>query len=583
MMTDFNLSNTRFGRYEIQERIGRGGMAQVFKAFDTNLERVVAIKVLHDYLSDDPTFKERFEREAKFVASFNHPHIVQIYDFDSVERGGQQLYYMVMPYIPGHTLRDELMLYMEQGQLMPRERVLQVALNLADALDYAHKRGMVHRDVKPGNILFDERDQAVLTDFGIARLVVGSNLTQDGLAVGTPAYMSPEQAAGEAVDARSDLYALGIILYEMLTGKPPFHDDGSISILLKHLNEPVPSLSKFIPVPNPQLDAVVMRALAKTPEERYQTAREFAEDLKAVFSGEQVSAVVPPKAEFKVNPPPDRQTRLTKTIQQMTTSIEVVTRSPLGILIAGLLIIGFLVGVTFLTRTNAAVDELSGVNSMTGDTQNLYFTSSFADDDPTRMLWSTGEDGLVSRQFTGDNAYFFINRRVGRAVTSIIDSRYRYEDATISLEAALQPESNDASGYGIVFRYQDEDNYYVFAVDGLGRYSIWIRSDGQWRELRGLNETWTPDDRIKPRGEVNKLTVDVAGNRFIGYVNSELLVDITDDTIPSGGAGVYLATTNDENAQAAVRVTHYSVKDIAESMTTSMTGSEDGSPGRDLR
>ena len=163
-MSDATFTHTRLGRYEVMERIGRGGMAQVFKARDTNLDRTVAIKVLYENLSDDDTFKERFEREAKFVASFNHPNIVQVYDFDSAERGGQHIYYMVMPLIPGHTLKDELADLMDKGRLMPRHRALQITRNIADALDYAHQRGMVHRDVKPGNILFDERDQAVLTD-----------------------------------------------------------------------------------------------------------------------------------------------------------------------------------------------------------------------------------------------------------------------------------------------------------------------------------------------------------------------------------------------------------------------------------
>jgi serine/threonine protein kinase len=577
-MIDFNFSNTRIGRYQIQERIGRGGMAQVFKAFDINLDRTVAVKLLHDYLSDDPTFKERFEREAKFVASFNHPNIVQIYDFDSVERSGQHLYYMVMPFVPGHTLRDELIGYAEKEQRMPIERVLQITLNIADALDYAHQRGMVHRDVKPANILFDERGQAVLTDFGIARLVVGSSLTQEGLAVGTPTYMSPEQAAGEGVDARSDIYALAVIIYEMVTGKPPFEDDGSISILLKHLNDPVPSISKFISTPNMALDTVLMKALAKTPEERYQSVKEFSNALKSALLGGKIdlpTTMIASPEILKHEKRPEHITRLTKTVQ-------IVTRSPFGILAAGLIIMSLLVGITLAVRaSNRAVDaeSMTGAESMTTDIG--FFTSSFTPDDATRSFWSIGEDGLVKMEFTQDNAYLFENRRISRAVTSIVPGNYA--DATLSIEAALQPESDAASGYGIVFRYQNEDNYYVFAVDGLGRYSIWIRSGGVWRELREEEEQWIPNDRIAPLGEANKLTVDVIGNRFLGYVNSVLIVDVTDDTLSSGAAGVYLATTNAEDALAAVKVTHFSVRDIAEAMTTSMTGSEDGSPARDLR
>jgi hypothetical protein len=224
-------------------------------------------------------------------------------------------------------------------------------------------------------------------------------------------------------------------------------------------------------------------------------------------------------------------------------------------------------------------------DSMVGgdSTGQLYFTSTFQADDPSRSLWTIGEDGLVTQQFSEDGAYIFTNRRVSRAVTSIANPAQDYTDATISMEAALQPESNAASGYGIVFRYLDEGNYYVFAADGIGRYSIWVRANNRWRELRGADSDWTANDRIEPLGEVNQLTVDIIGNRFIGYVNSELVADVTDDTIAAGKVGIYLATTNDSTALARVRVTHYSVKDIAESMTTSMTGSEDGSPARDLR
>ncbi|HEX2621385.1 MAG TPA: protein kinase, partial [Phototrophicaceae bacterium] len=373
-MTDLSITSTKLGRYEILERIGRGGMAQVYKAHDMNLDRLVAVKVLHDHLSDDPTFKERFEREAKFVASFNHPNIVQVYDFDSVERAGERLYYMVMPYVIGNTLREELETLGTQDKLIDQERVLQIARNLANALDYAHKRGMVHRDVKPGNILFDEHGQAILMDFGIARLVAASNLTQEGLTVGTPAYMSPEQATGAMVDARSDIYALGVIVYEMIAGQTPFHDDGSISVLLKHLNEPVPSLSTFLHMSSPSVDAVVFQALAKDPEDRYQTAQAFVDDLQAAFAGTMTQPVlinrpqlVPEGNTLAIASATDQknvsstdteakisQTRMTRTIQMVTAQVETVARSPLGILVIGLIVIGVMVGINLISRTSTA-------------------------------------------------------------------------------------------------------------------------------------------------------------------------------------------------------------------------------------
>ena len=216
-------------------------MARVYKAWDTNLERLVAIKILHEHLADDPTFKERFEREAKFIASFNHPNIVQVYDFNVIQREGFPLCYMVMSYIPGQTLREVLEDAELRGERLPRERVRALVDDLTSALGYAHQRGMVHRDVKPGNIILNEHGKAVLTDFGIARMVQSNRLTADGVSTGTPIYMSPEQASGQAGDMRSDLYSLGIIVYEMLTGRPPFVDDTSLSVMLKHLNTPPPA------------------------------------------------------------------------------------------------------------------------------------------------------------------------------------------------------------------------------------------------------------------------------------------------------------------------------------------------------
>ncbi|MBC8171523.1 MAG: serine/threonine protein kinase [Anaerolineae bacterium] len=597
-MTDLSIMGSKFGRYEIMQRIGRGGMAQVYRAHDTNLDRQVAVKVLHDYLSDDPTFKERFEREAKFVASFNHPNIVQIYDFDSTVRGGEHLYYMVMPYISGNTLKDDLEVFRAKETLMPQDRVLRIAVNLADALDYAHKRGMVHRDIKPANILFDERDQAVLMDFGIARLVVKSNLTREGHTVGTPAYMSPEQATGEAVDARSDIYALGIIIYEMLAGQPPFHDDGTISVLLKHLNEPVPSLSKFVHMPDPSVDAVIFRSLAKHPEDRYQTAVDFIKDLQAALAGQkiQISTASPNNDRKTTLIPPlpigtaytekqDSSTRMTRTIELVAAQVETVARSPLGILVIGLIIIGVMIGINFLNRSGSDAPT-SDATSMTGsgkDSESMtvqvtdkFFTTDFSSADTADSIWSTASEDLLTREFLPEGAYRFRNQRMGRAVTSIVENGSIYDDATITLEATLQAESNIVSGYGIVFRYQDEDNYNVFAVDGMGRYSIWLRLNGSWTELRNREdgEQWTRKEAINTAGTSNRLTIDIAGKNLIGYINGKVVTNVKDETFSNGGVGIYLATTAEDNADADLIVTRYSVDDITESMTSLMNGSK---------
>ncbi len=258
-----DVLGSRLGRYDIRERLGRGGMATVYKGWDTNLDRWVAVKVLHDHLADESDFKQRFEREAKLVAALSHPNIVQIYDFDQALVNDQPVYYMVMALINGPSLRS----VMEQkhiiGQNISMDEVTRVIESVCSALAYAHQQGMVHRDVTPSNILFNEQGGVVLADFGLARLASGARLTQTGMTTGTPVYMSPEQGMGMPGDPRSDLYSLGIILYEMVSGRAPYEGDSAYAIIMQHVNAPLPPLD--IKEASPSLEAVVFRALAKDP------------------------------------------------------------------------------------------------------------------------------------------------------------------------------------------------------------------------------------------------------------------------------------------------------------------------------
>ena len=580
-MTDITSAfmSASLGRYEVRERLGTGGMARVFKGYDTNLGRVVAIKILHEHLADEPTFKERFEREAKLVGSLNHPYIVQMYDYNTIYRGGQSIYYMVMSYLPGPTLREVMSEISTKDEHFSHERVLHITLILLEALGYAHDRGMIHRDVKPANILMNERNEPVLTDFGIARLVQGSSLTQEGLTVGTPAYMSPEQATGEMVDGRTDLYALGIILYEMLAGKPPFEDDGSISVLLKHLNEPVPSLSKFTRVDNPYFDTVIYKALAKRREDRYQTAQDFAEDLKLAFAGQ-----MPNIGEFT---PLNTQTvaapsspKIAAIAPQPITQSQVPTRSPLVILAIGMGIIMLMLFAALMMQQqdNDSANALAeSVEGMTGDsmTGKLFFASQFSAGEPFLAGWPQDEMNGLSREVTADGFYRIDSQISDRAVATIFQQAGNYDDLAIQMRAVLDSESAAASGYGIIFNYVDNDNYNVFAVDGLGRFSIWVRAAGLWRELRGENEQWSSNPAINPAGEMNTLTVSVMGNQLTGMVNGETVITLMDTTIEAGGIGIYIATPPDGSADVLIDMVQ--TMDALPSLADSMTGSEPGS------
>lgn len=269
-----NLIGQTIGQYRIIEQIGRGGMATVYKAFQPSMERYVAIKVLPDLMAQDPTFIERFRQEAKAIAQLEHPYILPVYDYGE-DHG---LTYMVMRYMDSGTLTARLR---KQPELAEIVRLL---VQVAEALDYTHSRGIVHRDIKPANVLIDSRGETLLTDFGIAKMVEGTQGLTQGAIVGTPAYMSPEQAQGQPVDGRSDIYSLGIILYEALVGRPPFEAETPVAVLMKHVNAPLPLPRTVKPEISQAMEQVILKALAKVPADRYQTASELARAMQAALT-----------------------------------------------------------------------------------------------------------------------------------------------------------------------------------------------------------------------------------------------------------------------------------------------------------
>ncbi|MBN1121323.1 MAG: serine/threonine protein kinase [Anaerolineae bacterium] len=264
-----DLTGRSIGKYKLEEQIGRGGMANVYKAYQPNLDRHVAIKIMHTYLSDKSGFITRFRREAKSIAALRHPNIVQVFDFDIED----EYYYMVMEYIKGgRTLKGLLKRLKDRRKRLPLPNTLDIITKLADALDYAHNQGMIHRDIKPANVLLRSLEEPILTDFGIARLRDEPTITQSGAMVGTPTYMSPEQGRGEPATAQSDIYALGAMMYEMVTGRPPYEADTPYGVIMKHINDPLvwPSIyAKDIPE---KIEKIILTALAKDLKERYMTA-----------------------------------------------------------------------------------------------------------------------------------------------------------------------------------------------------------------------------------------------------------------------------------------------------------------------
>jgi serine/threonine protein kinase len=272
------------GKVRIEKYLARGGMAEVYLGTHLMLDRPVAVKFMHSFIEEDPDFIMRFQREAKVVAGLRHPNIVQLFDFDSVD--GHP--YIVMEYLKGPSLAVYLRALHERNERIPVRQVARLLKSMSSALDYAHEQGVIHRDIKPGNILLhskandipldstltDDTD-AVLTDFGLVRIVHSATQTASGMVSGTPAYMSPEQARGDKADHRTDIYSLGVVLYEMLAGRVPFEGDSTLAVIYKHINEPPPPIEEI----DSSVEAVIDRALAKDPNQRYQTALDMTVDF----------------------------------------------------------------------------------------------------------------------------------------------------------------------------------------------------------------------------------------------------------------------------------------------------------------
>ena len=286
-------------RYELEGVVGRGGMAEVYRARDLRLDRVVAIKTLRADLARDQTFQARFRREAQSAASLNNPSIVAVYDTGEDMSTGTPIPFIVMEFVDGKTVRELL----NEGHRLLPERTLEIVSGVLRALEYSHQAGIVHRDIKPGNVMVTRNGDIKVMDFGIARAMSDSQatMTQTAQVIGTAQYLSPEQARGERVDTRSDLYSTGCLMYELLVGRPPFTGDSPVAIAYQHVREnPIPP-SRLDPELPPWADAIVLKAMAKSPNDRYQTAAEMNADIQRAASGMQVAAAYqqpPTRADY---------------------------------------------------------------------------------------------------------------------------------------------------------------------------------------------------------------------------------------------------------------------------------------------
>ncbi len=272
------IGQTLGGRYLIEDELGHGGMSTVYKATDPNLRRVVAIKLIHAHLSRDPEFIRRFEAEATAVAQLRHPNIIQVFDFN--HEG--DTYFIVFEFVPGETLQAQLKRFNDTGRQMQMDQLIKIAMSVGSALQYAHDRDIIHRDIKPANVMLNVQGEAILADFGIVKIMGGAQHTATGAVLGTARYMSPEQIKGQRVDARSDIYSYGTMLYEMVGGRAPYNADSAMTLMMMHVNDPVPDVRHIRAGVVPELVMVINKAMAKEPVQRYQSMSELLRDLQRV-------------------------------------------------------------------------------------------------------------------------------------------------------------------------------------------------------------------------------------------------------------------------------------------------------------
>lgn len=574
-----SLTGQTLGKYHILAEIGRGGMGTVYKAHDTVLDRVVAIKVLAPHLAGNEEFVQRFLHEARSAGRLDHPHIVTIHDVAQV--AGYS--FIVMKYLEGRSLAEILR---REGPLAP-ERTVRILAQIAEALDYAHARGLVHRDVKPGNILVDTQDQATLTDFGIARGGEGTRLTQAGMVIGTPAYMAPEQVKGTPVGPPTDVYALGVVAYEMLGGRPPFEGDTS-RVLFAHVYEAPPPLPQLNPKIPPALGAVVQQALAKEPGERFGSAGAFVAALRQVLEpdkGELARPGVvlesppgPATAPRSMGRPPRRPP---------TTPVPGMPRPGLtqpwllfGALGAvGLIgILGAMVLVAVLVKgpggsggklvTPSPIDSSLSKAGIARQTQTASGMTPVPPIGTARRLTATpppAPSPTVYRIAEGEVAYTYtedFSKPAGHwgeesdedGSRAFKDGKYHirvtspdlvywstaggnFSDFVLEVEATQVEGPND-NDYGVLVRYVDGDNFYRFKISGDGYYGFDKQEKGEWVTIL----KWTQSAAIKKGRATNVLKIVCKGNQFVLYVNGVKLASPTDGSFTSGDIGLVVGT-----------------------------------------
>ncbi|MDQ2981768.1 MAG: protein kinase [Actinomycetota bacterium] len=466
------------GRYELEELVGTGGMSSVYRAHDRLLERHVAIKVLHEQFTGDGDYVERFRREARAVAQLSHPNIVTV-----IDRGEQDdRQFIVFEYVDGENLKALL----EREGPLPEREAIGFALQIARALGFAHGQGLVHRDVKPQNVLLNDGGQAKVTDFGIARsLDVQGGLTQTGTVMGTSDYIAPEQARGSRVDAQSDVYSLGAVLYELLTGEVPFPGDNFVAVAMQHINQPPPSVRERRPELSPCVDAAIRRAMAKEPRDRFRSMDALCAELSACLTELDANGVSVGAETMVVAPP--RRRRQSRPARRPAGRPSV---WPLIMLLAGLAVLaGILAAVFTFTDSSQKIRDVIGGNGPGGSSGGTVKLIGVASYDPFGD--QSEHDGDVKLAADGDRATFwttehyrsFTKDGVGivlDAVTSRKLSQLTVKSDTAGFSAEIEAGSSPSGPFTPVSDSRTVGGSTVFSLRGQAAryYVVWITDLG---------------------------------------------------------------------------------------------------------
>lgn len=586
------MAGKTIARYQIQSELGRGGMATVYLAYDPSFQRNVAIKVVSVNLQENLIFRDRFEREARLIAKIEHPAIVPVYDFGEQDN---QLY-LVMRYMPGGVLTNRI----KEGVLTFREAT-RIISQIAPALDAVHAQAIVHRDLKPGNILFDGFGNAAISDFGIAHLSAATMDLTGSAIIGTPSYMSPEQVQGVAdLDGRSDTYALGVILFEMLAGRGPFQAATALSIALKHLTDPIPSIRSFRPDLPVDVEFVLSKALAKDRELRYPRASELALELRAIadtFQGSETPAsslartpnnnegiatevdvdeesrpafhssnapgLEEPQAVTTSNSDRSQNLYTGKAVSpgsiggssRPETRIKPSSRRKLNFaMIAGLgLLLVIVCGSLGLLGTWAGLG-LSGLFGRPSPTPTPTPTATQAStipdfvpfsDDFSNPLggWPTIQDAQRAYSYQAEGYHIFASQLNAKpwAKTSRQDG-----DVSIYVDAKPVTEST-LSYYGLLCRIQEDQSFYYFVVRSNGDYGIGKYKNDDFQLL--FSEGWRRSDVIHQGMQTNRLRADCVENTLRFYVNNVLLGKVTDPDFISGFSGMMVAAEDSQGIE----------------------------------